>query len=253
MSTTSVPYMQRQFGGPAEDIGAALVAAGLAAHERSMEAKAGSGLSTNEAYGATFWLALADEVVSRVRPLLPESELVQPYHSRYPMLVNDGVLIFAAKVMEGTATRADSMRLRPSELRRNIFTLSDYDSGQLSLIDELTDTPGDAAAQEARRALGSSAGSMMTAAYVCSSDGGLRAVYVGDAALDEDGYLLWSEREALPMGRLAEATPRPQPVTTETFESAPRPRPVLGLVGDEPTGTGAHASADDLPDSPITS
>ena len=244
----NVSYMSRQFGKSAAEVEAALVAAGLAAHDRSLDAKSASGLRTNEAYGATFWLALADEVVARVAPVLPESQLVQPHHSRYPMLVNDGVLLFAAKVMEGTASRADSMRLRPSELRRNIFSLSEYDPAQLSLMDELDPTSEDLGVEAARRALGSSAGSMITVAYVCSSDGGLRAVYAGDAALDDDGYLLWSERELLGLGVLTESTAT-SPVAVEDFASAPRPRPALGLVTDEATGTTDPAGNDDLPTS----
>lgn len=240
-------YMRRQFGESATEVEAALVAAGLAAHDRSLDAKSASGLRTNEAYGATFWLALADEVTARVAPVLPESQLVQPHHSRYPMLVNDGVLLFAAKVMEGAAARADSMRLRPSELRRNIFSLSEYDPAQLSLLDEFAPAPEDLAAEAARRALGSSAGSMITVAYVCSSDSGLRAVYAGDATLDDDGYLLWSERESLGLGLLDDSIAAPSPIVVETFSSAPRPRPTLGLVTDEPTGSADPAGDDNRP------
>lgn len=79
----------------------ALAKAGRAAHERSLDAKTGSQLASNEAYGS-FWVILPEEVSAHLA-FLPGREVIRPTGSRYDLVVFDGTLIFPAKCGRGSS------------------------------------------------------------------------------------------------------------------------------------------------------
>lgn len=249
--TADQTFMERQFGEFADEVVAVLIDAGRTTHDRSAEAKGASHLSTNEVYGASFWLNLPRQVSGRLEPLLPDAVRIRPASSRYSLLVWNGKVIFPVKVMDRAAKRADSMRVRVSDLRRQLFALNPPTEPDLSLFDLIdgfdeTDAGhrADAVADTARIALGSSADGMVLVAYVCTADGGLQEIHVGTGTLDEDGYIVWSQRQSLsPLDEL-DLTSTPKLVAGAAFDDAPAPKPALGLVED---GIEATGSADGVP------
>lgn len=252
---TDAPYLDRHFGELAEDAARVFIEAGRTTHDRSAEAKSAAGLKTNEVYGASFWLNLPRQVTGRLEPLLPGSVRIQPPSSRYSLLVWNGTVIFPVKIMDRSAKRADSMRVRVSDLRRQLFALNPPAEPDLSLLDLIEDYDetelqlrAETLADDARVALGSSADSMMIVAYVCTAEGGLQEVHVGSGALDDEGYILWLERQSLSLLDELDLVGKPQLVAGETFTDAPTPKPALGLVEDENEATGTAEIAVEGPD-----
>jgi hypothetical protein len=247
---TSETYMDRHFGELAEDAARVFIDAGRTTHDRSADAKDASGLQTNEVYGASFWLNLPRQVSGRLEPLLSGCERIQPPSSRYSLLVWNGTVVFPVKIMDRSSRRADSMRVRPSDLRRHLFALNPPVEHDLSLLDVMEgydethlELQARSIADDARVALGSSADSMMIAAYVCTADGGLQEVHVGTGTLDAEGYILWSERQSLSLLDKLDVAGTPQLVAGESFADAPAPKPALGLVEDESEATGTRDGA----------
>jgi hypothetical protein len=248
---TNETYLDRHFGELADDVAHVFIDAGRATHDRSAEAKDAAGLKTNEVYGASFWLNLPRQVSGRLEPLLPGSVRIQPPASRYSLLVWNGTVIFPVKIMDRSAKRADAMRVRVSDLRRQLFALNPPAELDMSLLDLIEDYDekdlqfrAEAIADDARVALGSSADSMMIVAYVCTADGGLLEVHVGTGTLDHEGYIVWSERQSLALVDELDLSGKPRLVAGETFTDAPTPKPVLGLVEDENEATGTSDSAE---------
>jgi hypothetical protein len=248
---TNATYLDRHFGELAADAAHVFIDAGRATHDRSAEAKDASGLKTNEVYGASFWLNLPRLVSGRLELLLPGCVRIQPPSSRYSLLVWNGTVIFPVKIMDRSAKRADSMRVRVSDLRRQLFALNPPAELDMSLLDLIEDYDekdlqlrAETIADDARVALGSSADSMMIIAYVCTADGGLLEVHVGTGTLDHEGYILWSERQSLSLVDELDLVGRPQLVAGETFTDAPTPKPALGLMENENEATGTSDSAE---------
>lgn len=254
---TDKTFMEKQFGEFADEVAQVLIEAGRVTHDRSAEAKDASHLSTNEVYGASFWLNLPRQVSGRLEPVLPNPVRIRPASSRYSLLVWDGTVIFPVKVMDRTTKRADSMRVRVSDLRRQLFALnppSEPDPSLFDLLDGVVPTGAEqcveAVGDAARRALGSSAEAMMIVAYVCTADGGLQEVHVGSATLDSDGYIVWTERQSLSLVDEFVLVTKPQLVAGEAFDDAPAPKPALGLVEDEVEATGSVDSTPSSADGP---
>jgi hypothetical protein len=241
--------MERQFGEFAEEAIRVLIDAGHTTHVRSAEAKDASRLTSNEVYGASFWLNLPRQVSGRLEPVLPNVVRIRPASSRYSLLVWNGTVIFPVKVMDRTAKRADSMRVRVSDLRRQLFALNPPAEPDYTLFDLINGSNesdaqhrAEAIADDSRVALGSSADSMMIVAYVCTADGGLQAVHVGSGTLDSDGYIRWTERQSLSLLDDLDLASKPRLVAGEAFDDAPALQPALGLVGDEKEATGSGDS-----------
>lgn len=242
---TRATYMERQFGEFAEGAIRVLIDAGNTTHERSLEAKDASRLTTNEVYGASFWLNLPRQVSGRLEPVLPGVVRIRPPSSRYSLLVWNGTVIFPVKVMDRTSTGADSMRVRVSELRRELFALNppaERTGNLFDLIDDLNESDdhgvSEGIADDARLALSGSADAMMIVAYVCTADGGLRALHVGTGTLDADGYIVWTERQSLSLLDELDLVATPRLAAGEAFDDAPPLRPALGLVVDESEAAG---------------
>ncbi len=203
----------------------ALVAAGRSAHERSLEAKAGSRLKTNDAYGATFWLSLPQELVAHLA-FLPAAELLHPHRSRYDLIVFRDTVVLPVK-MGADSTGPDNIKLRPSAVRQRLFRLEKRESAMQTLDFEEFDLGQDSAATDF-----GSASSLALVAFDCTARGGLQHIYVGDALMMTDGAVIWTYKEELPLAALTGDTSsltlisdRPAP----RFDDATPPAPVLEL------------------------
>lgn len=242
--TLSKTFTERRFGEAAPAVTAALVRAGQEAHARSLDAKIGSRLKSNHAYGSTFWLALPQEVVACLLPLLDGAIPFPPHGSQYELLVWKGIAILPVKVIDG-ATRHGRMRARLSHLRTSLTSVNMPEPPEATLLDQLPGFQIDDFEQEAlnvvenaRKALLDIATTMVVAAYACNATGGLQVVEVGIATLDEGGFIHFSDSQRLSIVEPAAKSAKPVPVAGDSFTSAPRPKPALGLVEDERTATG---------------
>lgn len=184
------------FGDHSQRVMLALASAGRLAHERSLDAKAGSQLTTNEAYGS-FWVSLPEEVVAQLE-FLPGREVVRPSGGRYDLVVFDGTLVFPAKCGRGSSG-ADRIRLGLSEFRRRVFSLEGTTTlPKQEQLDFDFDFEGDLGSAIGDGSFGS-ATRVSLVAYDCSAQGGLQHVYVGEATLDSSGLVTWHHREELPL------------------------------------------------------
>ncbi len=243
--TLSLTFMERHFGEAAEAVGDALVAAGSEAHSRSLDAKTGSRLATNHAYGSTFWLALPHEVVARLMPILEGAAPFPPAGSPYDLLVWRDIAILPVKVME-TGKRGGRMRARLSDLRARLTKINVAAAPEPTLFDDAFaldehDEQARKAAEAARTAIGNIASKMVVAAYACNPTSGLRVVKVGLATFDAEGHINFTDSEQLPLTRSQTPMAKPKPVIGESFDAAPRPKPLLEAVEDDMTANGDDA------------
>jgi hypothetical protein len=242
--TLSTTFMERHFGEDSQAVSAALVAAGNEAHTRSLDAKVGSRLKSNHAYGSTFWLALPQEVVARLLPILDDAVPFPPRGAPYELLVWNGIAILPVKVME-SGKRDSRMRARISDLRSRLTKVNVLTAPEPTLFDDLDEFTLDEVEEEARRvaeaarsAIGNMSKKMVVAAYQCNPASGLRVVRVGIATLDADGHINFSDSEQLSLIESSNLTSKPTEVAGETFDAAPRPKPVLEVVREEKTAMG---------------
>lgn len=247
MTTTVVgSFLDRAFSGDAAKIEEAFVAAGREAHKWSHDAQIASGRSTHHPYGSTFWLALPEEVNNTVGPLLEGAQVVPVPGVPYSILIVNGVAILPVKVIEGGA-RDDRMCVSLSELRARLARLNhDYDPNQASFFDTDQDHH-DAAGEDLtavleelekeRKAIEAIASTLVVAAYRCGPASGLRAVEVGVATFDSDGFIDFIDSQKLSL--LGDPLPFPKatPVVSDTFDTAPRRKARLELH-EEPAADG---------------
>jgi len=236
--------MERHFGERAAAVSTSLVAAGQEAHARSLDAQAGSRLTTNQPYGSTFWLALPQEVVMRLSQVLDGATPFPPRGSQYELVLWNGLAILPVKVIDG-ASRGERVRVRTSRLRTSLTSVNMprppdptlFDTNDEFQVDELEHNAL-AAIEAARQALGNRATTTIVAAYSCNPKSGVQAVRVGIATLDDEGFVDFTDSQRL---ALVESTPeasKPMPVAGETFDAAPKPRPRLEVVKNETAATG---------------
>jgi hypothetical protein len=235
-------FMERCFGEESAAVSAALVAAGQAAHSRALNAKEASELETNHAYGATFWVALAEEVATRLAPLLPGCELLEPSGSQYDLLLWNGSAILPIKVERKAA--AGPLRARWSLLRQRLMGVNPPAERLATLFDGMEletlepEDEGLAIVTRARRALGDQATAMVVAAFVCSATGGMRYIEVGLATLASDGEVVFSESQPLSIMTTVSPAAAQDVVSAPAFDAGASPKPSIGLVESVATATG---------------
>lgn len=199
----------------------ALVEAGRVTHERGLDAKEGSGLKSNDAYG-TVWLILPEEVCDRLEGALPGLTLVRPHRSRYKLPSYGEKIILPVRVSDASAGVND-LRLRVSNVRKRMFGLETRSSDEPldfgedfqfdkddyeSVIDDLRDVDG-----------------IILVAYELSAQAGLQHVWIGDAVLAADGHVNWLYCEELPVHSLSSAaTLMPVSADAPRFDAAPLPQ-----------------------------
>lgn len=249
--TLTTSFMERHFGGDSEAVATALVAAGRAAHARSLDAKEGSQLASDHAYGSTFWLALPQEVVSRLMAVLEGAIPYPPRGAQYELLAWEGTAILPVKVME-PGRRDHRPRVRVSGLRVRLTRINVPTAPEPTLFDDL-DEPGlddgDVAARQvaeaARSAMGNLADKMVVVAYLCSPSRGLQFVRVGIATLDPEGHINFSDSEDLSLARPSSESDRPTEVAGDAFDAGPRPKPLLRALGEDLAAVGNRAPVSD--------
>ena len=188
------PWFTDHFGEHSQRVMLALAKAGRAAHARSLDAKTGSQLTSNEAYGA-FWVILPEEVAEHLA-FLPGREVVRPTGSRYDLVVFDGTLVFPAKCGRGSSD-ADRIKLGQSDFRRRVLSLkasAAHNTQEQMEFDFGLKTDLDAAIKDGSFG---SATRVSLVAYDVSARGGLQHIYVGDATLESSGLVTWLYREEL--------------------------------------------------------
>lgn len=218
LSLTPSEWFTNHFGDHSLAVMKALVAAGHAAHDRSLEAKTGSKLKTNDAYGATFWISLPQELITHLA-FLPGVEILHPHRSRYDLIVFNNTVVFPVK-MGADSTGPDNIKLRPSAMRHRLFRLESRDSAMQPLDFAEFDFGQDSDTLPTAADFGS-ASSLALVAFDCTARGGLQHIYVGDAVMLEDGAVVWKYKEELPLAALAEETAT---VTLISDRLAPRDR-----------------------------
>lgn len=252
------PWFTDHFGEHSQSVMLALAKAGRAAHERSLDAKAGSQLTSNEAYGS-FWVILPEEVAAHL-VFLPGREVVRPTDSRYDLVVFAGTLVFPAKCGRGSSG-ADRIKLGHSDFRRRVLSLED--GAGRSMQEQLEfdfGLEGDLDAAVKDGSFGS-ATRVSLVAYDVSARGGLQHVYVGEANLDSSGLVTWHYREELPLllldGEGVALVGLGEPSVTR-FDDAPLPKndltlrvpgelPSTDVDTGTPAETGTEGMTDDLP------
>jgi hypothetical protein len=246
--TLSTTFMERHFGEHSTAVSSALVAAGNEAHARSLDAKIGSRLRSNHAYGSTFWLALPQEVVARLLPILDDAVPFPPRGAQYELLVWNGIAILPVKVME-SGRHDGRMRARISDLRSRLTRVNVAAAPELTLFDGVEGLALDEFEEETRQAveaaqaaIGNVAMKMIVAAYACNPKSGLRVVRIGIGTLDAEGHINFSDSEQLSLIEPSNGAIKPMPVAGERFDAAPRPRPFLEPVEEAKTGTGDEES-----------
>lgn len=200
-SLTPTEWFIGHFGSHSLAVMKALVSAGKEAHLRSLDAKEGSRLPSNDAYGATFWLSLPEEIASHLS-FLPGSEVVHPSRSRYDLVVFENAMIFPSK-MGSDSGGPDYMKLRPSRIRHKVFSLHDRESASYPLDFSTLEMPEEDEYVSRPTEFGS-ATTLIFVAYDCTARGGLQHIHVGEADLLEDGTVVWRYREELPLRALTE-------------------------------------------------
>lgn len=246
--TMSMTFMGRHFGEHAAAVAAALVAAGSEAHTRSLDAKTGSRLETNHAYGSTFWLALPHEVVERLLPILDDAVPFPPAGAPYELLVWQDIAILPVKVME-TGKRGGRMRARISDLRARLTKVNVAPAPEPSLFDDdfsldEREDEARAAAEAARAAIGNIASKMVVAAYACNPTSGLRIVKVGIATLDAEGHINFTDSEELSLIVHQSTATKPMPVAGDSFDAAPKPKPILEVIEDDSTAASDDSNSE---------
>lgn len=232
-------FMPRQFAELADAVSTALVEAGWEAHARSADAKDGSRLETNHAYGGTLWLAIHEEVTARLAPILEGSVSVGTEGGQYRVLVWEGVMILPVTVKEHR-TRDGHLLTRASGLRDRLMSVNMPAPPEPSLFGEEDDYEVQLRIAEAAREQLGGVTTTVVVAYRCSPTTGIEFVEAGLATLGDDGSILFTESELLEISPTSIAQPQPILAGGETFSSAPMPKPALGLVAQAPAaGQGA--------------
>lgn len=270
-------FLERRFGDLAPRVAAALEEAVEEMYRRAMDAKAGSRLKTNQAYGATAWLALPHLVAEYVGDIFPDSRLLRPLHSQYPLLVLDEMIVLPAITITSRKSATNAVQLRPSDMRDSLLALNEIVSPQATVFDAVADNERAAAAHArgeepdtvsvaqlnaehaadvARAALSSKAKSTMVVAVVCTASTGPQLIHIGYGAMDADGFITWESETEHQVLVLADNPAHPTteadvlgPVS-EIAAFASGPKPVAGLALHEQTPTGSIGATE--PSAPAT-
>lgn len=222
-------FMHRQFAELSDAVSAALVEAGWEAHARSADAKDGSRLETNHAYGGTLWLAIHEEVTARLAPILNGAVSIATEGGQYHVLVWQGVMILPVTVKEHRG-RDGHLLTRVSGLRDRLMGVNMPAPSDPTLFGEEDDYEVQLRIVEAAREQLGGVTTTVVVAYRCSPTTGIEFVEAGLATLGEDGSILFTESERLEITPTSIVQPQPILAGGEAFSSAPMPKPALGLV-----------------------
>jgi hypothetical protein len=236
-------WMLEAFGADSADVAMGLARAAASAQADGHDAKIGSRLRTNEAYGSTAWLSLAHHVAAELEDL--GAEIARPTGCRYPVAAVSTTLVLAIK-LAANSKGIDDMKIL-SSIRQRILRLSPVEvDTPLNFGDfEFVDSQGHVV--EA-----SEFGTATRAVLVVmegSDRGGVERIFIGDVRVDEDGSVLWIHREQLPTtvagtvdaGLVALDLEQP----AASFAAGDAPEAPLELIANEDEDTGTDGTSDD--------
>ncbi len=245
MSSTSyqpTSWMLEAFGADSADVATALARAATAAQAAGHDAKTGSRLRTNEAYGAATWISLAHHVAAELEDL--GADVVRPVGCRYRVGAINTTLVLATK-LASSSNGIDDMKI-PSAVRRRILRLSPvevdtpFNFGDFDFVDPEGHVVGDSEFGTASRAV--------LVVMEGSDRSGVERIYIGDVRVDENGSVLWLHREQLPTAVAGEFDAGLVSLDLEqsqgSFAAGDAPRAPLELVTDEAGHTGTDGTSD---------
>jgi|GEM_PF-6086823 len=216
MTSTPSEWMIEKLGGRAHEVTRLLVEAGLAAHERAAAAHEASGLRQTNPYGATYWLAFAEEACARLKGF-PGVELVKPAGSavQYPSVNN--ALLLTVRASRKSDVRGGTVYLYPSRFRKQTMlgTNPDETQGELDLRPDGS-RDGDVVTHVSGQA---------SILVVVDADArqGVRDVLVGEGHQRDDGLIVFGHAEfvdveGLGLGTLSGSGPRLVSASFDTGE-----------------------------------
>lgn len=262
-------WAQRRFGDVAADLAQAVAAGLQEAHRRAFLAHLGSGLNTNDAYGAALKVTQHEQLVDATAHL-PEVIARKPggvvSRFQYVVVENTSVVLMPWRFTNTRATRRLDARMRTpvSDLRKSLLGLGAGAPSPTQLV--LEQSTLDAGELESQLAEEqdlyeqlASFGRVVTVAFGSNPTDGLFDVGWGDAELisDDTGHVHWSHWEPLPVaalgaGGLGVPTPAPlravDPIdgsSARRFDAVPlnedlglaaRPRPVTAPTSEAQPG-----------------
>jgi hypothetical protein len=219
-------WMLETFGADSAGVATALARAATAAQSDGHDAKTGSRLRTNEAYGAATWLAFANHAADELEDL--GGEAIRPKRCRYRVGIVGNTLVLATK-LAASSKGIDDMRIG-SAIRQRILRLAPV---QTHTTLDLGDwEPRDAEGHVVKDSEFGAADRAVLVVMEGSVRSGVERICIGDVRIDADGSVLWAHREQLP--------------TTVTEVAA------AGLVALEIEQTTDSFAAGDAPEAPLT-
>lgn len=251
----SETFMERVFNADSAEVSVGLVAAGLKAHDWSLAAQHGSGRSTGEPYGATFWKALPDEVGKLLCDLLDGARMYRPRGAQYSLILWGGTLILPVKI-KPRGKRDPRPRITTSHVRQTLTRVNMPDAPQTDLFisDEeqaLRDFEEAAIAvvEKAKFELGNIVSQVIIVVYECNRHGGLQMVEVGIGNLDGDGYIEFTDSERLSLVAAPAEGIKPVEAVGESWHNVPRPAAKLEALDDNVAATGENGPVGEQIDS----
>ena len=202
-------WARERFGEAADAFRREIPAALLAAHLRALDAHAGLGLRTNEAYGL-IWLAQHEELVARLRGF-EGVWIFKPKGARYELAMIGNVVVYPWRYADGTHVPLEDARMTLSDVRRALLALAEETATDEQLPLESAAVPDaelDAEREQAQEDLRALAANLRVVfvAYASNPHSGILSTEWGDAAqADEDGHLKWTHHEPLPVLAVGEA------------------------------------------------
>lgn len=216
MTSTPSEWLIEKLGVRAHEVTRLLVEAGLAAHERAAAAHEASGLKQTNPYGATYWLAFAEEACARLEGF-PGVERDKPAGSAVPYPSVNGALLLTVRASRKSDVRRGAVYLYPSRFRQQTMlgTNPVETQGEFDLrFDALPD-----------RDVVVRAGGQPSILVVVDADArqGVRDVLVGEGHQRDDGLIVFShsefvDLEELGLRSLSMSGPRPMSANFDTGE-----------------------------------
>ncbi len=221
-------WCEAKFGASSADqVVDGVVRACLLAQEKASNAQEGSELSTNEPFGATFWVVLGNSAASELASV-PGFSKARPKGGRFDVPAVNGVTIVVTKCAAGAGPGRDRLKVRWSALREE----------QLSGVERLPDSvlPLEEWSEEEEVDLArpdSPDNAAVLVVVVASAEGGIQHIYMGDGYLDAEGRVSWLYCEALPFQHVSPVAAVSGSEERPRFDEAPMPDLDLGLHEDD--------------------
>jgi len=234
-------WMLDAFGAESAAVATALARAATAAQSDGHDAKTGSRLRTNEAYGAATWLAFANHAADELEDL--GGEVIRPKRCRYRVGIINNTLVLVVK-LAASSKGIDDMKIR-SGIRQRILRLAPVQTHTTLDFGNWEDDAGVDTVQDSEFGAATRAVLVVMEGSVRS---GVEKIHIGDVRIDAGGSVLWAHHEQLPV-TVTETTAAGLVAldlnqTTDSFAAGDAPQAPLTLVEDEDEDTGTDGTSD---------